>query len=82
MKGVCAFNLLSTCISRGTITHIPSVFHVAVPAGLYPFKGGDPGFEKEGGAGVSRARPQDFFGQFRGLFKQFAPPSGFAPVNL
>ena len=31
---VCAFNLFYTCIPRGKITHIPRVFHVAVPAGL------------------------------------------------
>ena len=34
VKRVWAFNLFSTCI-RGTITHIPRVFHVAVPAGTW-----------------------------------------------
>ena len=34
MKRVCAFNLFSTCISRGTITHMPRVFHVALPSGV------------------------------------------------
>ena len=32
-KRVCTFNLFSTCIPRGTINHIPRVFHVAVPTG-------------------------------------------------
>ena len=47
----------------------------------------DPGFEKGGGAGGSGARPQHFFGQFRGLLKEFGakmggrtPPSRSAPV--
>ena len=38
---------------------------------------------------ASGARSQDFFGQFRGLFKEFrakrggrAPPSGFAPAVM
>ena len=31
--------------------------------------GADPGFEKGGAQGV---RPQDFFGLFRGLFKEFS----------
>ena len=34
MKRACAFNLFSPGIPRGTITHIPRVFHVAVPAGI------------------------------------------------
>ena len=33
MKRVCAFSLFSTvCIPRGTITNIPRVFHMVVPA--------------------------------------------------
>ena len=50
--------------------------------------GADPGIEKGGGAVASGARSQDFFGQFRGLFKKIrakmggrAPPSGSAPAN-
>ena len=49
----------------------------------------DPGFEKGEGAG---ACPQDFFGQFKVLFKEFgakrggrappAPPSGSAPDSV
>ena len=45
--------------------------------------------KKRGGAEGSGARPQDFFGQFRGLFKEFGAkrgvrtpfcaPSGFVP---
>ena len=38
--------------------------------------GADPGLEKRGGAGASGARHQDFFGQFRGLFKKFGAKSG------
>ena len=39
------------------------------------------GFEKGGGAGGSGARPQAFFGQFRGLFKEFgAKKGGRAPL--
>ena len=55
------------------------------------YSGADPGFEKGGGAVSSGARSQDFFGQFRKLFKEFgakrggrsppAPPSGSAPAN-
>ena len=36
--------------------------------------------QKGGGAGGSGARPQDFFGQFRGHFKEFgAKRGGCAP---
>ena len=36
----------------------------------------DPGFEKGEGAGGSGASPQDFFDQFRGLFKDFGAKKG------
>ena len=38
--------------------------------------GADPGFEKGGGAGGSGACPRDFFGQFKGLFKEFGAKRG------
>ena len=38
--------------------------------------GADPGFEKGGTAVASGARSQDFFGQFRGLFKEFRAKRG------
>ena len=38
--------------------------------------GADLGFEKGGGAGGLGARPQDFFGQFRGLFKEIGAKRG------
>ena len=51
--------------------------------------GADPGFKKGGGAVGSGARSQYFFGQFRGLFKEFgtkkggrATPSGSAPALI
>ena len=50
---------------------------------LYDFiklTGEDPGCEKGGGAVTSGARSQDFFGQFRGHFKEFgAPPPPLDP---
>ena len=45
--------------------HLGSIIQIQISTGA------DPGFEKGGGAGGSWARPQDFFGQFRGLFKVF-----------
>ena len=36
----------------------------------------DPGFEKEGGAGVSGARPQKISSQFRELLIEFGPKRG------
>ena len=49
---------------------------------MTPCTGADPGFEKGGGAGGSRARPQDFLGQFKGLFKEFgAKRGGRAPPH-
>ena len=38
--------------------------------------GADPGFEKGGGAGGLGALPQDFFGPFRILFKEFGAKRG------
>ena len=38
--------------------------------------GADPGFEKGGDAGGSRARPQNCFGQSRGLFNEFGTKRG------
>ena len=38
MKSVWAFNLFSTCIPSGKITHISCVFHVAVSAGNWPIE--------------------------------------------
>ena len=50
------------------------------PAYISHPPGADPGFEKGGGAVASGARSQDFFGQFRGLFKEFgAKRGGIAP---
>ena len=57
--------------------------------GCQEIAGADPGFEKGGRVVASEAGSQDFFGQFRGLFKYFgakrggrappAPPSKSAP---
>ena len=50
---------------------------------MHRVSGVDPGFEKGGGAVASGARSQDFFGQFRGLFKEFgATRGGRAPPPL
>ena len=45
--------------------------HLGTIIQIQIYTGADPGFEKGGGAGGSGARPQDFLGQFRGLFKVF-----------
>ena len=51
--------------------------------GINADSGADPGFEKGGGAVASGARFQDFFGQFRGLFKEFgAKRGGRAPPAI
>ena len=54
--------------------HLRTIIQIQISTGA------DPGFEKGGGAGGSGSRPQDFFGQFRGLFKVFgAKRVGRAP---
>ena len=61
--------------------HLGTIIQIQISTGA------DPGFEKGGGAGGSGARPQDFFGQFRGFFKVFgakrvgrAPPAPLPPL--
>ena len=51
----------------------PSIF---AAAGV--ISGADPGFEKGGGAVASGARSENFFGQFRGLFKKSWGSKGWA----
>ena len=70
--------------NRRLLTH-PSHFNIFSQSSN---AGADPGFGKGEGAGGSGARPQDFFGQFKGLFKEIGakrggrapPPSGSTPV--
>ena len=42
----------------------------------------DPGFEKGGRVVASEAGSQDFFGQFRGLFKEFGAKRGGCKISF